>query len=170
MEGPFDYNHGFVNPSSNWPMPGIDSLDAAKQWRTVMAYNDACDDEGEFCRRIRNWSDPDSTLLGEPMGIASGNSAADNVRALNNTASTVAAFSDALPSVFGFITDVQAGAPLEGAEVVASDGRSVTTDENGFLRISRFRGGTIWILNQNCRDIFFNLSRTVQRILQTMFK
>ncbi|MFO8029820.1 MAG: PQQ-binding-like beta-propeller repeat protein [Cyclonatronaceae bacterium] len=128
---PFDYNHGFVNPRANWPIPGSDSLDWAKQWRTVMAYNDACEDEGENCWRAWNWSNPDSTLFGDPLGIASGSLAADNVRTLNNTASTVAAFSDALPAVFGYITDVETGLPMEGVEVFTNFS-STTTNENGF--------------------------------------
>lgn len=79
---PYDYNHGFVN------------VDDA--WRTVMAYNDACEDAGTSCTRLPYWSNPDLTYGGDPMGIADGDpEAADNRTTLNNTRTTVQQFRDA---------------------------------------------------------------------------
>jgi hypothetical protein len=79
---PYDYNHGFVN------------IDDA--WRTVMAYNDACEDAGTSCTRLQYWSNPDNSYGGDPMGIADGNpGAADNRSTLNNTRTTVQQFRDA---------------------------------------------------------------------------
>ncbi|MGM0745912.1 MAG: PQQ-binding-like beta-propeller repeat protein, partial [Bacteroidota bacterium] len=143
---PFDYNHGYVNPPENW----ASKSDTLKQWRTVMAYNTACDDEEDEenddirCTRLRFWSNPDSTYLGDPMGVASGSLEADNVRTLNNTASTVAAFSEALPAVFGHITDVRTNLPLEGVEVATND-TSITTDENGFYEFLVNEGANLTI-------------------------
>ena len=131
-DSPYPYNHGYVNLPSNWSIPDSDSLDASKQWMTVMAYNDRCKDVGEDCYRIWNWSNPNATFLGDPLGNDSDLFLSDNVRTLNNTASTVAAFSNSNPAVFGFITDVETGLPLEGVDVKASDGRTVTTNDDGF--------------------------------------
>ncbi len=88
---PYTYCHGYVN--------------VADQWRTIMAYNDKCDDSGSYCTRLQYWSNPDVPYGGDPMGISEGTSIActtgnlsnppcdaDNRRTLNNTAYTVANF------------------------------------------------------------------------------
>lgn len=87
---PFKFNHGYSNP--------------AKTWRTIMAYNDDCDnadgpgDANNGCPRLQFYSNPDRTfsLSGEPAvptGIAEGQpDAADNRKTLNYTAYTVANF------------------------------------------------------------------------------
>ena len=78
-DGPYTYNHGYVSPSDSW--------------RTVMAYANACGS----CTRIQFWSNPDLLRNGERMGIPEGQSgAADNRKALNNTAFTVANFRQAV--------------------------------------------------------------------------
>ena len=78
-DGPYTYNHGYVAPSDGW--------------RTVMAYGNACGG----CTRIQWWSNPDLFRNGERMGIPEGSSgAADNRKALNNTAFTVANFRQAV--------------------------------------------------------------------------
>lgn len=76
---PFDYNHGYIYK--------------AGKWRTVMAYNDDCEDDGFDCTRLQYWSNPDLTYNSVALGIAEGNDdAADNRKTLNNTDTTVEAF------------------------------------------------------------------------------
>jgi len=76
---PYDYNHGLVN--------------VAERWRTIMSYNDECDDAGTSCERLQYWSNPDLTYGGDPLGIAEGDAdAADNRKTLNNTRTTVQQF------------------------------------------------------------------------------
>lgn len=73
----FPYAVGYVN--------------AAKGWRTVMAYNTECEDLGTTCTRLGRFSNPDRTLAGAPLGRpADGPAPADNRRALNATQHVVA--------------------------------------------------------------------------------
>ncbi|NQD36645.1 hypothetical protein HPT27_06380 [Permianibacter sp. IMCC34836] len=73
---PYAYGHGYQAPN--------------KAWRTVMAYN--C---SPSCTRINYWSNPNKTYSdGQAMGTAS---QSDNVRVLNATAATVAAFRGGTP-------------------------------------------------------------------------
>jgi hypothetical protein len=74
---PYPYAHGYLNTA------------AASPWRTIMAYNDACAAVGKTCTRIQYWSNPTISYAGAAMGIAA---SADDRRALNNTAYTVANF------------------------------------------------------------------------------
>ena len=71
---PYPYAHGYVN--------------LAGRWRTVMAYNNECQNMGFSCTRIQYFSNPSLTYAGAPLGNAS----ADNRQTLNNTASIVANF------------------------------------------------------------------------------
>lgn len=76
---PYTYNHGHVNVSG--------------PWRTIMSYNNQCADSGVVCTRIPYWSNPDVLYGGAATGVPEGSSnAADNRKALNNTAVTVANF------------------------------------------------------------------------------
>lgn len=68
---PYAYGHGYQYP--------------AGRWRTIMAY--AC--SGVSCTRINNWSNPNRTRNGVPMGTAATH---NNARVLNQRAATVAAF------------------------------------------------------------------------------
>lgn len=88
---PYDYDHGYINVTDGW--------------RTVMAYNNMCSNQGVNCTRLPYWSNPNVLYGGDPMGIpvghvdASGNNdAADNHLALNNTAWTVANFRCSSPA------------------------------------------------------------------------
>ncbi|MDR4504951.1 MAG: zinc-dependent metalloprotease [Candidatus Scalindua sp.] len=75
--GAYSYSFGYQDPGRNW--------------RTIMAYN--CPGG---CIRVNNWSNPDVLRNGIPMGVPSGQSdSADNRKALNNTAFTVANFRQA---------------------------------------------------------------------------
>jgi hypothetical protein len=90
---PYTHAHGFANP--------------AGMWRTVMAYNNLCDDAGIFCTRLLYWSNPDVDFGGTAMGVPAGTSTvctagsmtpdpgtcdADNQLTLDNTAPTTAQF------------------------------------------------------------------------------
>lgn len=76
---PYKYNHGYVN--------------LVDRWRTIMAYNSKCSDNGTSCTRLGYFSNPDNKYNGQAMGVAVGSpQAADNRTTLNNTASTVASF------------------------------------------------------------------------------
>ncbi len=87
---PSTYSHGYVN--------------AADGWRTIMAYNTECTDQGRTCTRLQFWSNPNVYYGGDPMGFSYGTSSscqtsvfgprcdADNHRVLNDTADTVANF------------------------------------------------------------------------------
>jgi len=90
---PYAYSHGYVN----------DNQSAA--WRTIMAYNSKCRDQGFYCTRLPYLSNPDVTRDGVAMGVASGTSTdcrthnpenppcdADNHLTLNNTAAIVDQF------------------------------------------------------------------------------
>jgi hypothetical protein len=77
--GPFNYNHGYVYTPN--------------RWRTIMAYNKECSDDGFDCTRLNYWSNPEILYQGVPMGVPGGEGAgADNRRTLNNTAYIVANF------------------------------------------------------------------------------
>ena len=135
----FDYNHGYVHIDGG--------TSGAIGWRTIMAYNDECDDENPdldkepWCPRQNRWSNPDKTWEGDPMGIASGSEAADNVRALNNTASTVSSFMDSAPIVHGTVTDLMSEQGLDSVEVAGLYGP--VTDEDGFYDVVVRKGHSV---------------------------
>ena len=72
---PFPFNHAYIHGS----------------WRTIMGYPGPCGS----CPRIIYWSNPEVLFNGDPMGIPEGQSQPTfNAKALNMTATTVAAFMD----------------------------------------------------------------------------
>jgi hypothetical protein len=76
---PYAHAHGHVS------IPG--------QWRTIMAYNTACEAAGVNCTRLQHWSNPEVLHGGIAMGVPPGSpSPADNRAVLNNTVFTVANF------------------------------------------------------------------------------
>ena len=79
---PYVYGHGYINHPD--------------RWRTVMSYNNECDDSGYYCTRLQYWSNPDIAYGGDPMGTATYE---DNSRVLDNTASTVAVFRNSLTTL-----------------------------------------------------------------------
>ena len=95
---PYGHAHGYVNYAN----PG-------DRWRTVMAYNDECNDQGIYCYRLPFWSNPAVLRNGVPMGVPEGTSLscsadvfhpycdADNQLTLDKTAYTVANFRASLP-------------------------------------------------------------------------
>jgi len=87
------YGHGFIHPST---IP-------SQNFRTVMAYD--CTNWGYgFCPRISYWSNPDINHNDIAMGTTQTN---NNVRLLNETAETVAAFK----SIISYNANGGAGAP-----------------------------------------------------------
>ena len=78
-DGAYPYSHGYVNTTN--------------KWRTVMAYDNQCNDNGYSCTRIQYWSNPSVNYQGSPTGISqNASNSANNVLTLNNTAYTVANF------------------------------------------------------------------------------
>ena len=74
LRTPYSYGHGYVN------LPAL--------WRTVMAYDKKCTDNGVTCTRLQYWSNPAATYGGAAMGDAT----ARNNLVLNTTAAAVANF------------------------------------------------------------------------------
>jgi len=104
---PFSYAHGYVN--------------TVARWRTIMAYTDVCIAQGNFiCTRLPYWSNPNVTFNGAPMGVPEGTNSsgscignvsnppcdADDHRALNDTALTVANFRSSSVSVVSLMPNV----------------------------------------------------------------
>ncbi len=83
--GAYPYSYGYVYT------PG--------RWRTIMAYDDECRSHGYSCTRIPNFSNPDVSYGGVPTGISiSLSNSADNRLTLNNSAYTVANFTQSAGS------------------------------------------------------------------------
>ncbi|HLP61694.1 MAG TPA: M12 family metallo-peptidase [Candidatus Deferrimicrobium sp.] len=80
---PYTYNHGRTYPTG--------------QWRTIMAYDNACVAAGVNCTRINYWSNPSVFYNGVATGISGGAGVGcDNHLCLNNTAYTVANFRESV--------------------------------------------------------------------------
>ena len=81
----------YVSPNGTPAYPyGFGYIDANKQFRDIMAYANGC---SGTCPRVQYFSSPLLTYLGRPLGISYESApatSADAVRALNNAASTVA--------------------------------------------------------------------------------
>jgi peptidyl-Asp metalloendopeptidase len=74
---------------------GYGYVDTSGQFRDIMAYANACGS----CPRIQYFSSPLLSFLGRPLGVShdsSPSTSADNVRALNNVAATIANFRQAV--------------------------------------------------------------------------
>lgn len=148
---PFDFSHGFVNVDEGW--------------RTIMAYDDACEAEDTDCPRQGFWSNPDRNYNGSPTGIEINQpDAADNRSTLNMTVSTVAGFRTNIQAAEGKVTFLRVhdvgtgwGAPpnfLDAEVIVKLDtqqgkafGFQLRNDSNGAAH-----GGMLDVL----RDAFKN--------------
>ncbi|MBR9919824.1 MAG: T9SS type A sorting domain-containing protein [Bacteroidetes bacterium] len=81
-----DYAWGWVNPD------GIGGS-SSEQWRTTMAYNSQCSDNGFNCTRIPHFSNPDVNYNGDPTGSSIGNTdEANNAYLLDRSACLVDPF------------------------------------------------------------------------------
>ncbi len=81
VDGSSGSNHGHV--------------DLAGMWRTVMAYNDECDDNGFGCTRLQFWSNPSVNNAGSPTGVSG---ISENAAQMNTYELTVRDF-QAIPEV-----------------------------------------------------------------------
>ena len=109
--GAYPYGYGYVNQRA------VEAgAPESARWRTIMAYNRQCINEGGFyCERRLRFSNPGQTYAGDPLGIpgdlASGSltGPSDAVRALNDARGTVESFrsdahADSLDLVVGLTT------------------------------------------------------------------
>jgi peptidyl-Asp metalloendopeptidase len=96
VTGAYDYSYGYQAPDN--------------AWRTIMAYNCTVS-----CSRLNYWSNPDVSYGGQAMGVIyTSPSAADNRRALNNTAYTVANFRQAVAQDAVTVTSPNGGESWQG--------------------------------------------------------
>lgn len=95
---PCDHHHGYVNQAAL-----VLGASSTKRWRTVLAYNNQCADNGFNCSRVNYWSNPGITRTSDPMGISISNAlSSDEVYAINRFACKVASFrgNQVLPLTF----------------------------------------------------------------------
>ncbi len=104
---PYAYGHGYVY----FP----------NRWRTIMAYNDFCVDNGSTCNRIQYFSNPSVTFGGVAMGTTATN---DNERALEASRTNIAGLESTLAAkIFSSAYTFSSG---EQADVIG--GTSVTNN------------------------------------------
>ena len=119
-------NHGYVNIPSGW--------------RTVMAYNDACEDADTDCTRLMFWSNPDVSTMGEATGVAGAN---ENAAEIIGYEPTIRDF-QAVPAVKSVSTS-ETIANLELGDFVGLDrvennlGTTITYQDGG---VGAFHAGT----------------------------
>ncbi len=102
----------YVNSGTDTAAHGFVNLTDA--WRTIMAYNSLCSDNGKYCNRLQYWSNPNVTYNTDPMGIIESGPSncvqgsltpdpstckADNHTIMNGTCATVANFRISPPPV-----------------------------------------------------------------------
>jgi hypothetical protein len=95
---PYNHVHGYVHLSTN---PDL-------RWRTIMAYNNQCEDNGYYCNRIQYFSNPTVTYLGAPTGTTGTGCTANVQLTFANTDLTVSRFRDGFCYRTGFIERVLA--------------------------------------------------------------
>jgi hypothetical protein len=105
---PYPYSHGLVH------LEFIDIV-CSGGWYTLMAYSNKCDDQGVFCCQIPYFSNPNVNYSGDPTGIVD---QADNHRAANNVASTVAGWKN--PPACNAVAVPQLSSPADGATNISS--------------------------------------------------
>lgn len=140
---PYGHAHGYVDYSNS-----------GDRWRTIMAYNNECADQGIYCYRIPYWSNPSVWRNGAPMGVPEGTSVscftgvphpycdADNRKTLDKTAYTVANFraSVAQPPAAPSSLTATAISPAR-IDLAWSDN---STTETGFQIDRAFFGSGAW--------------------------
>ena len=107
---PFSFGHGYT-----WTGDG-------PNFRTIMAYDDACEDAGHNCSRRPSWSNPDVTFAGNATGTASAN----NARVARAMDEVVSAFQATISHKAIFMDDIIRS--NEVANVFAHN--SITTNEH----------------------------------------
>ena len=118
------YAYGYVNQEA-FDDPAITLL-TGKNWRTLMAYDDQCDDAGFNCSVVYRFSNPNKTYRNDPMGVAGTQDTndldgpADAARTLNDTRPTVANFRQGRAVQVSFATTTAAVTEGEGVSLVVS--------------------------------------------------
>ena len=116
------YAYGYVNQEAFDNL--VMTLLTGKNWRTVMAYNDQCDDAGFSCSQLQRFSNPNQTYRSDPMGVAGTQDTtdldgpADAARTLNDTRPTVANFRQGRAVEVSFATTTAAVTEGEGVSLV----------------------------------------------------
>ena len=87
---PCSHHHGYTNRSAI--INGASGPDSQK-WRTIMAYDNECANNGFNCTRINRWSNPAITYNSEATGIAIGQAnSSDEAFGIRRAACVVAGF------------------------------------------------------------------------------
>ena len=117
----------YVSPQTSPDPHGHGYADIAGEWRTVMAYNNACVAAGTSCMRVAQFSNPDVSYAGAPTGTLATH---DNARVHDERALTVANFRQLLALDGPIVTTLAATATsANGATVnglVTSNGATTT--------------------------------------------
>ena len=113
------YAYGYVNQEAF-----ESGASSSKRWRTLMAYDDQCDDAGFNCSVVYRFSNPNQTYRSDPMGVAGTQDTtdldgpADAARTLNDTRPTVANFRQGRAVQVSFATTTAAVTEGEGVSLV----------------------------------------------------
>ena len=107
-----------------WVNPNAFGGTTDQKWRTVMAYNNECSDQGFDCIRVNHWSNPDVNFNSDPTGSDVGNpDEANNSDILDRAFCQVADFSEA-PTC----TDCEIVQKCEYYNINTASGPGNTTD------------------------------------------
>ena len=113
------YAYGYVNQEAF-----ESGASSSKRWRTLMAYDDQCDDAGFNCSVVYRFSNPNKTYRSDPMGVAGTQDTTDvdgpanAARTLNDTRPTVANFRQGRAVQVSFATTTAAVTEGEGVSLV----------------------------------------------------
>ena len=117
----------------NSPGPAHGFAYPAGGWRTIMAYNRLCSDNGTFCQRLQFWSNPDRNHLGDPTGVAG---ESDNESTLDDNYALIAGIRAGVAAKVHDLADVvgaQEEANAYGLVTLATDPSAALTYESGSL-------------------------------------
>ena len=114
------YAHGYVNQRGF-----LSGAEQDARWRTIMAYDWQCHDEGFACRELPRFSNPEQNYPeqgGDPLGVPGDHATdavdgpADAVRSLNETAGLVAGFRQSDTRCGYRLSEEQRDVPASGGE------------------------------------------------------
>ena len=114
------YAHGYVNQRGF-----LSGAGQGARWRTIMAYDWQCHDEGFTCRELPRFSNPERNYPeqgGDPLGVPGDHATdavdgpADAVRSLNETAGLVAGFRQSDTRCGYRLSEEQRDVPASGGE------------------------------------------------------
>ena len=130
---PYLYGHGYIN--------------IEKKWRTIMAYNNYCANNGCSCTRKPYWSNPDVSYQGAPTGQAT---CCNNARVWRQRAAVVAAFREHSDNISVYSTDVK-----NAQEAYLFSNRTISTVGTNIITRGKsdvtFHAGESITLNSNFR-------------------